>query len=247
MTRLASGGGFASHTRILDDMESRLTALAEIRVQEWWERYLKGEACFRGVKMAATRRVTRELWNSHELETRSIAQIIDLARACMACEPTEDKLVGVLFLAEHALSELELKHAPKLAKPLADGSLADWNSVDWYCVKCLGPFLEVGDDVEARARAIAGWVDAKGLWQRRAAAVAFTKSAAREEELFPGFHELMIQVCEKNVTDPARWSQTSVGWLLRELSRNHAPLVQAFVNAHPEMSTEARKNATKYL
>jgi len=232
---------------IVRDMATRLGEKADPAVRQWWERYLRGEASFRGVRMATARSITHDLWVEYDLEARTVPDLVKLAQVCMACEYTEDKLVGILLLAEHVMPRLELRHATRLARPLADGSLADWNSVDWYCVKCLGPFLVRGADVRDRASTIASWAEAKALWQRRAAAVAFARSAAQSEELFPGFHELLLWVCEKNVADPERWSQTSVGWVLRELSKHHPHLTRSFVDAHPELSREARKNAMKYI
>lgn len=144
------------------------------------------------------------------------------------------------------MASLRLDHVDALGQPLADGSLADWNVVDWCCVKALGPFVVAGDDVEARCRSIAAWVEADLLWQRRAGLVAFVGHAAGPE-LFPGFTDLLLDGAARNVTDPTRWSQTSVGWILRELARRAPDRVRAFVDAHPELSTEARRNALKHL
>jgi 3-methyladenine DNA glycosylase AlkD len=47
------------------------------------------------------------------------------------------------------------------------------------------------------------------------------------------------------VRDTERFSQTSVGWVLRELSRANPSAVTAFVEEHSdEMSAEARRMAT---
>ncbi|MEM1452933.1 MAG: DNA alkylation repair protein [Planctomycetota bacterium] len=231
------------------EVGERLDGQSDPGVQDWWDRYLKGAAVFRGVRMADVRKTVRAMVVEHGLADAPAARMLQLAHGCMRERPTEDKLAGVLLLAEHALDRIDLSHVPDLAKPFEWGDLADWNVVDWTGVKLLGPFVSAGSDVKERAHAIAAWRDADGLWQRRAAAVAFVNHAAEEHELFRGFHSLLIEVCEANVRDEARWSQTSVGWLLRDLSR-HGPgrrRVERFLAAHPELSAEARKNATKYL
>ena len=201
---------------------------------------------FRGVKMADTRSVTAGLVDEFELAGAPVATLFAVARECFTSEYSEDKLGGILLLAEHALHDTRLDHVDALAGPLASGDLADWNTVDWYCVKVLGPFIS-GPDVVERARAIAAWRDADVLWQRRAAAVAFVSHAARDAELFEGFHALILEVAHSNASDDARWSQTSVGWLLRELSRHHRSQVERFLDDHPHLSPEATRNARKYL
>lgn len=226
-----------------DELERR----ADPATKEWWERYLKGEAAFRGVKMAAVRSVVASLWVEADLEASPVEDVLDLAHECMRQKQSEDKLAGVLLLAEHALDKLRLQHCDALAQPLADGSLADWNVVDWYCVKVLGPFITAGADCSKRAYSIASWRMATSLWQRRASTVAFVNHASAGVELFTGFTDLLLKICEANAADPARWTRTSVGWLLRELSKHKRGVVQRFVEQHVELSKEARKNALKYM
>jgi 3-methyladenine DNA glycosylase AlkD len=232
--------------RFVDDLAVRLAAAADPGTRDWWERYLKGAASFRGVKMASTRRIVTALVDDHGTDVDDPDVVIAHLHRCTRQPFTEDKLAGVLLVAEHGLASLRLEHVGDLARPLADGSLADWNSVDWYCVKALGPFVVSGDDTESRCRAIADWVHADVLWQRRAGLVAFVDHAAGPE-LFDGFTDLLLDAARTNVADPTRWSQTSVGWILRELAHRTPDRVRDFVAAHPELSTEARKNALKRL
>ena len=115
-------------------------------------------------------------------------------------------------------------------------------------MKVLGPFVERGPDRRERAEAIAGWRQAEGLWQKRAAAVAFVDLAPSGDSVFPGFSRLLLSVCAANVRDPARFAQTSVGWLLRELSRAEPALVARFVDDHRDLlSREAHRMAVARL
>lgn len=84
------------------------------------------------------------------------------------------------------------------------------------------------------------------VWQRRAGLVAFVNHATSPEPL-EGFTDRVLDAAETNAADPTRWSQTSVGWLLRELAHRSPDQVVTFVAAHPELSAEARKNALQYL
>jgi 3-methyladenine DNA glycosylase AlkD len=231
--------------RFAADVAELLDAAADEGTRDWWERYLTGTARFRGVKMADTRKIVRTCVERHRLDPSDTETLLDHAERLVAQPWSEDKLAAVLLLAEHALPGLSIDHLDRLAGPLAAGHLADWNSVDWYCVKVLGPFVVAGADTEVRCRAVAGWVHADGLWQRRAGSVAFTGHAATEPELFDGFTAMLLEVADVNTGDPTRWSQTSVGWLLRELARRRPDLVTEFLASHPELSTEARRNARK--
>ena len=234
-------------TAFLEELDRALDDASVEKTKQWWERYLKGAASFRGVKMADTRRIVEQLWSTHELDRRSVDELISLAQACFARPDAEEKLACVLLLAEHVLAELTVAHVPALSQPLVEGDISDWNACDWYCVKVLGPMVGHSRNPEEVAEAIASWRSGVTLWQRRAAAVAFVNLAPRGDQLYEGFTDLLLEVCHSNVSDPTRWSQTSVGWLLRELSTAEPDRVRSFVDTHPELSTEARTAATARL
>lgn len=194
---------------------------------------MKGAIPFRGVKMAGIREVARELWPEVEAADDPVGFALDQ----FAGEFSEDKLVGVLLLAEHLLPRLSAAAVPRLAQPFERGRIEDWSTCDWYCVKVLGPLI--GQDPDA-AEPIAAWRDSDGLWQRRSAAVAFVNLVPRGLH-----HDLVLEVCESNVLDPARFMQTSVGWTLGELRKADPSRVDDFVTRHGEhMSAEARNRAS---
>ena len=196
--------------------------------------------------MAAVRTVVDQLVDRLDLGSADGDQLLAISHAAMARPDTEDKLAGVLLLAEHGLDQLRTADVSALAVPLAADHLGDWNSCDWYCVKVVGPFV-AERATKTRSRAVAQWRRAPGLWQRRAAAVSFVNLAPKGDEVYPGFVDLLLSVAEANSADPTRWSQTSVGWLLRELSASEPTRVSRFVDDHPELSTEARKAALAKL
>ncbi len=235
-------------TPVVQALGTRLAAEADERTRAWWERYLKGAVAFRGVPMARIRAVVHALWHDEGLDALPADDQIDLALRLLAEPFSEDKIAGVLVLAERLLDELSLDDVPRLAAPLARGDVDDWSTCDWYCVKVLGPFVAASDDRRAAAEAIAAWRFADRLWHRRAAAVSFVRLAPRAEDFYPGFSALLLDVCAALVRDPARFSQTAAGWLLRELSVGMPDAVRAFVDAHGErMSREAVRSATAKL
>jgi 3-methyladenine DNA glycosylase AlkD len=66
-------------------------------------------------------------------------------------------------------------------------------------------------------------------------------------EIFQGLTDLMLEACGATVGDQQRWFQTAIGWMLRELSRRKPECVERFIDDHPELCTEAARNASKYL
>jgi 3-methyladenine DNA glycosylase AlkD len=142
----------------------------------------------------------------------------------------EDKLAGALFLQEILLPAGAIrwrKDLPQFARLFRDGSIADWNTCDWFCVKVLGPLAQQGG--EPCARAIAKWCTAKNLWQRRAAGVAFVNLAKHGNENFSGFTAMLLEVCAAPVKHPERFAQTGTGWVLRELGQAEAERVVRFI------------------
>lgn len=226
----------------------RLSEAAEEKTRDWWDRYLKGALPFRGVPMAKIRSVIHDVWRAQDLGKLPPDEQISLALGLLAERHSEDKIAGVLALAELLLDDLSIAHVEALASPFAAGHIQDWSTCDWYCVKVLGPFVARGADRKKRAEAIAAWRFAEGLWQRRAAAVAFANFARKGDSFFPGFTELLLTVCDANAADLARFSQTSVGWILRELSHAEPAAVAQFVEQNKDrLSKEAVRMATAKL
>ena len=214
------------------DIERELEARADPATRDWWERYLKGAVPFRGVKMAGIREVTRLAWPS----VAAMDDPVGFALARFEGEFSEDKLVGVLLLAEHLLAHLDAGAVPRLAEPFERGWIEDWSTCDWYCVKVLGKVIERDPDA---AEAIAGWRAAQSLWQRRAAAVAFVNLVPKGLH-----HDVVLRVCESNVRDPERFMQTSVGWTLGEMRKADPAAVDRFlVEWGDRMTSEARRRA----
>ena len=235
-------------TPLSQTIGAQLAAVADDRTRDWWERYLKGSVPFRGVPMATTRRIVHDTWRRAGVDQLDAEAQVELALAQFAEPYCEDKLAGVLALSELLLDRLTLGHVAALARPFERGHIEDWSTCDWYCVKVLGRFVAMGEHRRPRAEAIAGWRTAPTLWQRRAAAVSFVNLAPQGDAFFDGFTDLLLNVCTANVADPARFSQTSVGWLLRELSGAEPARVEKFVDEHREsMSREAMKAARSRL
>jgi 3-methyladenine DNA glycosylase AlkD len=235
---------------LIDRLQSRLNARATAATREWWTKYLRGAASFRGVKMGDVRKAMHAWFKEERMgEHLSIGQQKDLALMLLEEDYTEDKLAGVLFLQEILLPVGALdwrSDLPRFARLFDQEYIRDWNICDWFCVKVLGPLVE--QQGEACARAISEWREANSVWQRRASVVAFANLASKGDGNFPGFTEMVLDNCNHLLGSQERFAQTGVGWILRELSRSDQGRVIEFVEASLDrFSREGLKNAIKYL
>ena len=235
---------------LIERLQLRLNARATAATREWWIKYLKGAASFRGVKMADVRKAVHAWFREERLrEHLSVGQQKELALMLLEEDYSEDKLAGVLFLQEILLPAGALdwrSDLSRFARLFDEGYIRDWNVCDWFCVKVLGPLVE--QQGESCARAISGWREVDSVWQRRASVVAFANLAKKCDRNFPGFTEMVLDSCSDLLGSQERFDQTGVGWILRELSRSEEGRVIGFVEANLDrVSREGLKNATKYL
>jgi DNA alkylation repair enzyme len=123
-----------------------LNARATATTREWWTKYLRGAASFRGVKMGDVRAALHTWFEEEELgKLLSVEQQKDLALMLLEEDHAEDKLAGVLFLQEILLPEGALdwrSDLPRFARLFDEGYICDWSICDWFCVKVLGPLVE---------------------------------------------------------------------------------------------------------
>jgi 3-methyladenine DNA glycosylase AlkD len=235
---------------LIERLHLRLNVQATEKTREWWTKYLRGAASFRGVKMGDVRKAVHAWFKEERLEERlSVAQQKDLALTLLEEDFSEDKLAGILFLQEILLPAGALdwhSDLPRFARLFDEGYICDWSTCDWFCVKVRGSLVE--RQGEACARAISRWREANSVWQRRASVVAFANLAKGGDQNFPGFTEMVLENCAHLLGSQERFAQTGVGWILRELSRSDGGRVKGFVEANLDrFSREALKNAIKYL
>src|SRR5918994_3313773 len=184
---------------LIDRLQSRLNASATAATREWWTKYLRGAASFRGVKMGDVRTAVHAWFEEEQLgKLLSADQQKDLALMLIEEEHAEDKLAGVLFLQEILLPEGALdwrSDLPRFARLFDERYICDWSICDWFCVKVLGPLVE--QQGESCARAIAKWRDAESVWRRRASVVAFANLARKGDQNFAGFTEMTLNDCSQ--------------------------------------------------
>lgn len=240
----------ARSDRLVQDLADRLQHQADPARKAWWERYLRHEARFRGVRMEDVRRSVHAWYTEHDVSVSLGPEgRFDLVQSLIARSFTEDRLAGILLLDEILIPAGDLDAAdrlPQLAAWFDDGHLADWNVVDWTCVKALQTLVE--RQGEPTARAILAWHDAANLWRARASIVTYANTAGRGDAIFPGFTDALLEACAALLARPERFAKTGVGWVLRTLSVNEPDVVAAFAERRlSDFSLEALQNALKKL
>ena len=235
---------------LIEKLQLRLNAHATAATREWWTKYLRGAASFRGVEMADVREAVHAWFRQERLgEYLSVGQQKELALMLLKVDYSEDKLAGILFFQEILLPARALdwrSDLPRFARLFEQGYICDWSTCDWFCVKVLGPLVE--QQGEACARAISGWREANSMWQQRASVVAFANLAGEGDQHFLDFTEMVLDNCTQLLGNRERFAQTGVGWILRELSRWDQGRIVEFIETNLDrFSREAVKNAVKYL
>jgi 3-methyladenine DNA glycosylase AlkD len=222
-------------------LQRRLAAVASPAAKAWWERYLRGEAKFRGVGIPAIRAEVAA-WRSETLDGASPEEQFAVALDLLAEGYTEDQLAGVLLMQDHLRDALPWRvQVDGLAMALAAGNVRDWNVCDWLAVRVPGPLIAAHG--AACARAVAAWTDASNLWQARCGLVAFVNLLGEQEH-----QALVLRGAARLLAREERFAKTAAGWALRELSRHDPKAAARFVEAHAaDFSAEAFANATKRL
>jgi 3-methyladenine DNA glycosylase AlkD len=236
--------------RLTQNLQARLEERANPKTKAWWEAYLKHVIPFRGTKMADIRSALHEWYREEGIVGQlSPDEQMSLGLALFREEYAEDKITGILFLQEILLPAGAIaweRDLVRFAELFQKGWIYDWNVCDWFCVKVLGPLIEM--EGEACARAISEWRGAENVWQRRAAGVAFVNLAGRGDENFAGFTELLLETCAVTVLHRERFSQTGTGWVLRELSVAEPERVESFIEEYLcEFSSEGLNSALEKM
>ncbi|MBE9033334.1 hypothetical protein IQ266_26730 [filamentous cyanobacterium LEGE 11480] len=65
---------------------------------------------------------------------------IAIAFALLYADHGEDKLAGILLLQEQLIPQGAIRHTthlPEFAQVFQDGTIHDWSTTDWFCMRVL--------------------------------------------------------------------------------------------------------------
>ena len=230
----------------IHDLQQRLRSSACSETRQWREAYVLDGAPFIGVAMPKIRSILHQ-WYGQEVEKKfQLEEQVDLAVALVERVYTEEKLAGTVFLQEKLLPAFSLalsseRNLDRFAELFDRGKLYDWNTCDWFCIKVLGPLIEVGG-LEYAGR-ISAWCSAQNLWRARASVVVFVRLVGQCE-----YYPAIESACATLVRRSERFAQTAVGWMVRDIAKHDVAWAQRFVGEQIQhFSAEALGRAIKHF
>ncbi len=226
----------------IEEFHKQLVANSNKKKKDWWERYLRNSITFLGVGIPEIRDLLIVWYKENQIETLSLETQLSIVKEVIMRTFAEDKLAGILFIQLFLLKAENYNSIVLLIEKLFDEEkIFDWNTCDWMCVRLLTPIVESGD-VES-VKIITSWKDATFLWKARASAVAFAQVKDKTMHM-----KAIDEINRTLIKRDERFGKTSVGWLLREISRNDKTYVKNFVSDEIKHFTkETINNSMKYF
>ena len=215
-----------------------IDGLADQAKAVWWNNYLKNSIRFIGVGIPDIRKILIKWQKTVEDEFDYPTLADDLIRL----EIAEYKLAGILIYQLFVLGKKEnsliLDHIEKIFEQTY---IFDWNTCDWLCVRVLTPMIDSGtrnDMVRIR-----GWSDREYFWHARAALVPFAQSSSLSK-----YYRTLANPMHSLIIREERFAKTSVGWVLREISKFDIDYVLTFLQTNKShLTKEVSLNALKYM
>ncbi len=228
--------------KLVTEFSEILNFNSTTKTKDWWEKYMKHVIPFRGVGIPKIRKLLSEFYKEKKLNQFSENDQFSLALEFFTGKYSEDKMTGILFIQNYLLEKVNPGEAlSEFEKIFEKNLIYDWNICDWFCVRNLGPMIEICG--RKTAERISSWHSSENLWQARSSVVAFVYLNDKTKYL-----KLIEKSCKKLIMKEERFAKTAVGWMLREISKKDEIFVKNFVSENNNyFSNESRKNALKYL
>lgn len=217
---------------------SKLNEVADKKKAIWWRNYLRHEIEFIGVGMPDNRNIILSWQKENQL---SLSELIEIADALMTQKIAEYKLAAILIYQLFIINNLSnYKIINQIDSFFQRKLIFDWNTCDWLCVRILTPMIDNGQSENINR--ILNWYKKDYFWQARAALVPFAQCKNISK-----FIDILDEPMRNLIRRPERFAKTSVGWLLRQISKIDEKLVEEFlVNNKSYLTKEVINNALKY-
>ena len=198
--------------------------------------YLKSDLRFYGVAAADLGRISREYVARHPgLDRRALRQ---LARAAWATGVHDHRSVAIAVLERRqaVLAEADLTWLIALVR-----RSNTWAHVDWLAVSIIGDV--VARHPSSRER-LTTWGTARTFWVRRTALLAQLRTLKRGR----GDWKLFTRLADAMLDEREFFIRKAIGWVLREVSKEHPSRVYAYLRARRErVSGLTLREGAKYL
>ena len=223
-------------------LKADLDAVADKQTRNWFNNYLQGAICYRGVKTPVVTKVVQEWYISQDIAALSWEDQLHLCCELIRGTYAEDKFCGTICIQRYLLKKIVPSDLLSACEQLfIEGHFHDWSTTDWFAVRVLDPLIVTHG--MAVAKRIADWRNSHNLWQRRASLVSF-----RRPSHDPLYHSLIKTQISCLVKETERFIQTGIGWLLADMSKKYPKEAEAVFRKHLHvMSREIIYRHTKHL
>jgi len=196
--------------------------------------YMKDVAPFLGVKTPERRKAQRAAWAG--LTALDPSELARVARALWARPEREYQYAACDLIGRHRRT----LPASFLEDPVAGlvTSKPWWDSVDTLGSNAITPLVV---RYPALVDVMWQWWDSGDRWLIRAA-LQHQRGRGRDTDL-----ERLFTMCDRYAADREFFIAKAIGWALRDVTAWDAPAVQRFVDAHPDLSAVARREAVRGL
>jgi len=218
----------------VDATVEALTPLADPDRATPMRAYMKDVSPFLGITSTIRRSAQRSAWRG--LPALSPPEVADAARALWALPEREYQYAACDLLAREA------RRLPGdfVADPV-ESLLTDrpwWDTVDALGTAVITPLVAAHPD---QVPTMWRWLDSGDRWLIRAA-IQHQRGLKDRTDL-----DRLLAMCDRFASDREFFIAKAIGWALRDVTRWDATAVQGFVDAHPDLSTVARREALRGL
>jgi 3-methyladenine DNA glycosylase AlkD len=200
--------------------------------------YMKSVMPYRGVASPVLKRLCRETFTAHPLETAAEWQRVAL-ELWRTAKFREERYAAVLLTQARAYRDFQtFSSVPMLEEMIVTG--AWWDFVDTLAGHNLGDILRA--EPRRMTSLMRRWARDADMWKRRSA-ILCQLTFKRETDL-----ELLYDCIEPNVSDTGFFIRKSIGWALRQYAWTDPKEVRRYVKANADrLSPLSVREALKHV
>lgn len=218
-------------------MRAALAEVADPARAVAMQAYMKSAMPFRGASKPTQVAALRPVWAAHPVIERATWEATVRALYDEATYREERYAALALLGVRAAKAWYDPDLVPLLEHLVVTG--AWWDLVDDVAGHQVAPIHRAFPDTMAPV--VRRWSVEDDMWLRRAAILSQLGSGLGTDR------GLLTDVIEANATSTEFFHRKAIGWALRDLAWKDPDWVEAFVQAHPELSGLSRREALKNL
>ena len=207
-------------TKIFKLLRNKITSEFDIYKDEGRkigaEKYMKNVLPSIGLSNPQVKKVFSTIKSVNEYKNLNFNDKYAFALEYLQKKHIEEKLISIHIL-NNIYKSLDYNHIDEIKDLVKKGYVEEWATCDGICIYILKQWSTLSKENTIH---IANFCfDKDNIWVRRMSCVTFIiRVKHKDKGNFPGFINLMFDICEENIKYNYRFNQLGTGWLLRELS-----------------------------